>query len=167
MPLNSGDGRGYGPEGRNLCAEARQKPPPPGGEALSRIAPRRRRCRTRATVSELLRSHVKRPGCVSLRAHARQNDDWTGPRLRLSRRERRCVHPLNKSPLNQKVRATIPNEVREIATVGTQNGGRQTVQMCGPPGGLVPKPRSSAPAWPACSGLEPYAIASYFGPVVD
>jgi hypothetical protein len=41
-----------------------------------------------------------------------------------------------QKPVQQKtVRVTIPKEVCEIVTVGTQNWGQQTVQVCGPPGG--------------------------------
>jgi hypothetical protein len=39
------------------------------------------------------------------------------------------------------ITAGIPKQVCEMVTVGTQNWGQQTVQLCGPPGG----PRGQAP----------------------
>ena len=42
----------------------------------------------------------------------------------------------------KKVTVTIPKEVCEIVTVGTQNWGQQTMEVCGPPGG----PRGQATA---------------------
>jgi uncharacterized protein YcfJ len=41
-----------------------------------------------------------------------------------------------QTPAQQKkVTVNIPKQVCEIVTVGTQNWGQQTVQLCGPPGG--------------------------------
>jgi len=40
-----------------------------------------------------------------------------------------------KPAQQKKVTVTIPKEVCEMVTVGTQNWGQQTVQVCGPPGG--------------------------------
>jgi hypothetical protein len=48
-----------------------------------------------------------------------------------------------QTPAQQKkVTVNIPKQVCEIVTVGTQNWGQQTVQVCGPPGG----PRGQATA---------------------
>jgi hypothetical protein len=47
-----------------------------------------------------------------------------------------------KPAQQKKVTVTIPKEVCEMVTVGTQNWGQQTVQVCGPPGG----PRGQATA---------------------
>ena len=47
-----------------------------------------------------------------------------------------------KPAQQKKVSVTIPKEVCEMVTVGTQNWGQQTVQVCGPPGG----PRGQATA---------------------
>jgi uncharacterized protein YcfJ len=50
-----------------------------------------------------------------------------------------------QTPAQQKkVTVNIPKQVCEIVTVGTQNWGQQTVQVCGPPGG----PRGQAIARP-------------------
>jgi hypothetical protein len=40
-----------------------------------------------------------------------------------------------QTPAQKKVTVNIPKQVCEIVTVGTQNWGQQTVQVCGPPGG--------------------------------
>ncbi len=38
-----------------------------------------------------------------------------------------------KPAQQKKVTVTMPREVCEMVTVGSQNWGQQTVQMCGPP----------------------------------
>ena len=45
-----------------------------------------------------------------------------------------------QTPAQKKVTVNIPKQVCEIVTVGTQNWGQQTVQVCGPPG----EPRGQA-----------------------
>ncbi len=40
-----------------------------------------------------------------------------------------------KSTQQKKVTVNIPKQVCEMLTVETQNWGKQTVQVCGPPGG--------------------------------
>lgn len=64
-----------------------------------------------------------------------------------------------KPAQQKKVRATIPKEVCEIVTVGTQKWGRQSVQMCGPPGG----PRAEATIRPRRLGrlFRPWAVRRY------
>jgi len=49
---------------------------------------------------------------------------------------------MSASAQQKKVTVTIPKEVCEIVTVGTQNWGQQTMEVCGPPGG----PRGQATA---------------------
>jgi uncharacterized protein YcfJ len=39
------------------------------------------------------------------------------------------------SPQQKKITVAIPKQVCEMLNVDTQNWGRQTVQLCGPPGG--------------------------------
>jgi hypothetical protein len=42
---------------------------------------------------------------------------------------------MSASAQQKKITVAIPKQVCEMLTVDTQNWGRQTVQLCGPPGG--------------------------------
>ena len=42
---------------------------------------------------------------------------------------------MSASAQQKKITASIPKQLCETLTVDTQNWGRQTVQLCGPPGG--------------------------------
>jgi hypothetical protein len=43
---------------------------------------------------------------------------------------------ISTSAQQKKMTVAIPKQVCEMLTVDTQNWGQQTVQLCGPPGGL-------------------------------
>jgi hypothetical protein len=104
-----------------------------------------RYCRTWATVSGPWRSHFERLGCgpeigksamlgkiiIGLTAVA---VIMVVPAMSASAQQ---THAQQK-----KVTVNIPKQVCEIVTVGTENWGQQTVQVCGPPGG----PRGQATA---------------------
>jgi uncharacterized protein YcfJ len=42
---------------------------------------------------------------------------------------------MSASTQQKRITAAIPKQVCEMLTLDTQNWGRQTVQLCGPPGG--------------------------------
>ena len=66
---------------------------------------------------------------------------------------------MSASAQQKKITATIPKQVCEIVTVGTQKWGRQTVQVCGPTGG----PRGEATIRRHRTGrlFRPWAVRQY------
>ena len=98
-----------------------------------------RYCRMRATVSELSRCTSKeRLGCVILKLGM---STMLGKMMIglaalaiVSAATTMSASAQQKPTPQKKVRVTIPKEVCETLSVGTQNWGQQTVQVCGPPG---------------------------------
>jgi hypothetical protein len=108
--------------------------------SLLQRRPAARYCRTRATASELLSFTLKGWGAcpdtgtstmigkmiVGLAAVAIVS---VGTTMSASAQQ------MSASAQQKKITVAIPRQVCEMLNVDTQNWGRQTVQLCGPPGG--------------------------------